>query len=134
MASSPPNKRKPPSGVRGPGGPGGPPKPSGGSRGSSPKSGWRRRLEAFSFPALRAMSRLPRFVIVVIPAVLLLLGLIQTGPLTWLGGILLLIVFILLAWLTLLSWPAISTGSRFSRVIVLAALLGIVFLKFAGRF
>lgn len=133
MASSPPNKGKPPSGVRGPGGPPAP-KPSGGSRSSAPKSGWRRRLEAFSFPALRTLSRLPRWLVVTLPAVLLLLGLIQTGPLAWLGGVLLLLVFCLLAWLTLLSWPAISPGSRFMRVIVVAALLGIVFLKFAGRF
>lgn len=133
MASSPPNKGKPPSGVRGPGGPQAP-RPSSGARNSSPKSGWRRRLEAISFPALRTLSRLPRWLIVVLPAILLLLGLIQTGPLSWLGGVLLLIVFILLAWLTVLSWPAIQPGSRFMRVIVLAALLGIVVLKFAGRF
>jgi hypothetical protein len=71
---------------------------------------------------------------VVIPAVLLLLGLVQTGSLAWLGGVLLSIVFLLLAWLTALSWPAISPGSRVMRVIVLLALAGITVLKFAGRF
>lgn len=91
-------------------------------------------MESLSYPALRTLSRLPRWLVVVLPAVLLLLGLIQTGPLAWLGGVLLSIVFVMLAWLTMLSWPVITPGSRVMRFVVLAALLGITVLKFAGRF
>ena len=40
----------------------------------------------------------------------------------------------LLAWLTALSWPALTPSSRFFRVLVVLALLGVVVLKFMGRF
>ena len=135
MASTPRKKGRPASGVRGPGGPqafrpASPARPSA----TGPRSPRRRRMESLSYPALRTLSRLPRWLVVVLPAVLLLLGLIQTGPLAWLGGVLLSIVFVMLAWLTMLSWPVITPGSRVMRFVVLAALLGITVLKFAGRF
>lgn len=135
MVSTPPKKGRPNSGVRGPGGPQGarPTRPAGPGTPAS-ASPLRKRFEAVSFPFLRMLSSLPRWLVVVLPALLLLLGLIQTGSLAWLGGGLLSIVFVMLAWLTALSWPAISPGSRLMRVIVLAALLGITILKFAGRF
>lgn len=135
--------KKPPKtspGVRGPGGPPPPPSARGAQSGrppigarSSQPSDLRKRFEDFSYPLLTRMSQIPRWLVVVVPAVLLLLGLIQTGSLAWLGGVLLLLVWVLLAWLTALSWPAITQGSRLLRVIVLIALLGIVGLKFAGR-
>ena len=132
MASTPPKKGKPSTGVRGPGGPQAP-RPASAARSPS-SSPLRRRFEKVSFPALRTLSRLPRWLVVILPAVLLLLGLIQTGSLAWLGGVLLLIVFLMLTWLTALSWPVISPGSRAMRSLVLAAFLGITILKFAGRF
>ena len=134
MASTPPKKGKPTSGVRGPGGPQAPRPSTARPASSASASPWRRRLEKASFPILRTISGLPRWLVVVIPAVLLLLGLVQTGSLAWLGGVLLTIGCLLLAWLTALSWPAISPGSRVMRVIVLLALAGITVLKFAGRF
>ena len=135
MASTPPKKGKPANGVRGPGGP----QASGGVPAKRPApnpsaSAFRRKFEEISFPILRRLARVPRWLIVILPAILLLLGLIQTGSLAWLGGVLLLLVFLMLAWLTALSWPALSVGSRAMRAIVLAALLGITILKFAGRF
>ncbi|MBK9740515.1 MAG: hypothetical protein IPO93_13620 [Actinobacteria bacterium] len=131
-------------GVRGPSGPPPPPSARGsqqarpGSRTSSSgasggSSDLRKRFETISYPFIQAMSKVPRWIVVVLPAVILLLGLLQTGSLAWLGGILLLIIWALLAWLTALSWPAITGGSRILRVIVLAALLGIIAMKFAGR-
>ena len=45
-----------------------------------------------------------------------------TGPLAWLGGILLFLVWLFVAWLTALSWPALTPGSRVFRVLVVAAL------------
>ena len=140
--------KKPPKtspGVRGPGGP--PPAPA--SRSASPgragssrptpgapsgtTSSLRHTFEARSLPLVTFMSRIPRWIVVVLPAVLLLFGLIQTGSLAWLGGVLLILVWLLLAWLTALSWPAITAGSRLLRVIVLLALLGIIAMKFMGR-
>ena len=132
-----------PQGVRGPGGP--PPAPSAAKAGAgsdrpmmgapSPSpSSRRRRFEELSFPLIRTLHGMPRWLIVVAPAILLFGGLILTGPLAWLGGILLFIVWLFIAWLTALSWPALTPGSRVFRVLVVAALLGIVVLKFMGRF
>ena len=62
------------------------------------------------------------------------LGLILTGPLAWVGGIALLLVWAFVAWLTALSWPALTPGSRLFRLVVVLALAGVVVLKFMGRF
>lgn len=139
MASSkdeqPRKKGAMPSGVRGPGGPpspgGGRPAPRPGAAGSS---GARRAFEERSYPFLRTLHGMPRWLIVVLPAILLFGGLVLTGPLSWLGGILLLIVWLFVAWLTALSWPALSPGSRIFRALVVLALLGVVILKLIGRF
>ena len=99
----------------------------------SPSSG-RRSLEQWSYPLLTRLHRMPRWLIVILPAVLLFLGLILTGPLAWLGGILLFVVWLFVAWLTALSWPALTPGSRVFRALVVLALLGVVVMKFMGRF
>jgi len=70
----------------------------------------------------------------VLPAILLVGGLILTGPLAWVGGIALLVVWAFVAWLTALSWPALSPGSKLLRLLVVVALFGVVVLKFLGRF
>lgn len=132
MASNPGKKDGSTPGVRGPRGPQG-----GGGRPPARKSmatGLRGRFEDASFPMLRVMTAMPRWLIVVLPAILLVAGLVLTGPWAWLGGIFLLLDFLLLTWLTALSWPVISPGSRLVRALVVAALLGITILKFAGRF
>lgn len=132
-----------PQGVRGPGGP--PPSPGSakpgsasdrpmmGASSSAPSSG-RKRFEELSFPLIRTLHGMPRWLIVVAPAILLFGGLVLTGPLAWLGGILLLIVWLFITWLTALSWPALTPGSRVFRVLVVVALFGVVVLKFMGRF
>jgi hypothetical protein len=132
-----------PPGVRGPGGPPPPPgstgsgasseRPMMGAQSAAPSTG-RKRFEELSFPLIRTLHGMPRWLIVVAPAILLFGGLILTGPLAWLGGILLFVVWLFIAWLTALSWPALTPGSRVFRVLVVAALLGIVVLKFMGRF
>lgn len=130
-----------PQGVRGPGGP--PPVPgASGSASARPMIGAssaapssrRKRFEELSFPMIRTLHGMPRWIIVVAPALLLFGGLILTGPLGWIGGILLFVVWLFIAWLTALSWPALTPGSRFFRVLVVAGLLGVVVLKFMGRF
>jgi hypothetical protein len=137
MASNKGDRKKGsmPSGVRGPGGP-----PSTGAsrpqvRGMSTGStGARLRFEEMSYPMLRRLHAMPRWLIVVLPAVLLFGGLILVNDLSWLGGILLAVVWLFIAWLTALSWPALTPGSRLFRALVVLALGGVVVLKFLGRF
>lgn len=85
-------------------------------------------------PLLARLHALPRWLIVVMPAVLLLVGLLLRDSWAWLGGIVLLLVWAFLAWLTALSWPALEPRSRFFRLLVVAAFGAIVVLKFLGRF
>ena len=140
-----------PTGVRGPGGPppipskpsgkpagraassGKPSKPSGPAKFSNPSSPTRSAFETKSYPLLVTRQRVPRWVMVFLPAALLFLGLIQTGGLAWLGGILLLLVAVFLAWLLVLSWPALTMGSRTVRLITVVAVVGIAVFKFMGR-
>jgi len=105
-----------PPGVRGPGGPG------------------RKRVEQRSLPFLLALNRLPRWLVVVVMGALLFLGLIQTGDLAWLGGVLLLIVTAFLFWLLVLAWPVLTGQQRVIRLIVVGGAFGITVLKFMGRF
>lgn len=131
-------------GVRGPRGPvGGSGTGSGngaGSRGGSARppagepSAWRQWFEGWSRPLLRRMIAAPRWILVVGTASLLVLGLIQTGDLAWLGGLLLGILTLFLGWLLMLSWPALAPGSRLMRLVVVLALAGFSVLKALGRF
>lgn len=139
MASSKDDGKGLPKGVRGPGGPPSaakptqPERPRIGAPSASPSNA-RRSFEEFSRPIIERIYAVPRWIVVIAPAVLLFLGLILSGPLAWLGALMLLIVTILLAWLTALSWPAITPGSRILRVIVVIAIAGVTVLKFLGRF
>jgi len=104
-------------------------------RPAGPPSGTPRgNLERASIPILARLLSVPRWLIVVLMGTFLFLGLIQTGGLSWLGGIFLLIVGGFLGWLLALSWPVLSPGRRVTRIIVVAAVLGIAALKFLGRF
>jgi len=103
-------------------------------RPSQPGSNPRGNLERASIPILTRLLALPRWLIVVLMGTFLFLGLIQTGGLSWLGGIFLLIVGGFLGWLLALSWPVLTPGRRLTRLVVVAAVLGIAVLKFMGRF
>lgn len=121
-----------PKGVRGPSGPsagGGTPRPA-----RPPATGARATFERLSLPLLTRMNALPRWLVVILPAVLLFVGLLLRGPWAWLGGIVLLLVWAFLTWLTALSWPALETRSRFFRLLVVVGFWAIVVLKFLGRF
>jgi hypothetical protein len=145
-------KGKPTPGVRGPGGPPPPPKmepktgpktgkatpaPTRSALGPMPRkpaSALRRKFEDRSLPLVQRLSRMPKFLIIVTPGMLLFFGLALTGSLAWLGGILLLFVAAILAWLTALSWPVVGMGSKFMRVVVILVVFGFAVLKFRGRF
>ncbi len=124
--------RKDPEGVRGPGGP--PPPQPRIRRTSSDPSSARNALERRSFRYLLILQRVPRWLVVIAMALALFFGLIQSGSLAWLGGILLLIVALFLGWLLALAWPILSPAARGIRLIVVAATVGLALLKFADRF
>lgn len=129
MADSRKKQGGTPKGVRGPSGP----RANGPSR-PTPTPTNRSSFEQASLPLLTRLHRMPRWIIVVLPALLLLGGLVLRDSWAWLGGILLLIVWVFLAWLTALSWPALSAGSRLVRGLIVIAFGGIVVMKFLGKF
>lgn len=120
-------------GVRGPRGPQGEP-----SRPATAKpSGAPAEMTAFqraSLPLLMFLTRMPRWLTVVVLASLLVLGVIQTGSLAWLGALILLCVALFFAWLLALSWPRVSPAGRLLRGLVVLALVMAAIFKLLGRF
>ena len=90
-------------------------------------------LQRISLPLLARLTRLPKWLIVVVLAVLLVLGMIQTGSLAWLGALILGVLTLFFLWLLVLSWPAIPPSGRLLRGIVVVALAGATVLKALGR-
>ena len=125
-------------GVRGPRGPQG-----GGGQGGSGSSGQPSSsasgpppMNAFqraSFPVLVFLSRQPRWLLVVVLTSLLVLGVIQTGPLAWLGALILALLGLFFLWLLVHSWPRIPASGRILRTIIVAALFFGAYLKVIGR-
>ena len=91
----------------------------------------RQRFEDLSRPWLLRMQALPAFVIPVLMAVLLFLGLVLPH---WWAGFALLAIGLFLTWLTAVSWPGIGLGSRVLRVVVDVSVLGMAVLRLIGRF
>lgn len=123
-------------GVRGPRG------PQGGGSGSSGSSQPAPRqaspadltpLQRISLPLLTRLTRLPKWLLVVVLSALLVLGMIQTGSLAWLGALILGVLTLFFLWLLVLSWPAIPASGRMLRGIVVVALAGATVLKAMGR-
>jgi hypothetical protein len=90
-------------------------------------------LQRISLPLLTRLTRLPKWALVVGLSVLLVLGMIQSGSLAWLGALLLGILTLFFLWLLVLSWPAIPASGRLLRAIVVVALAGVTVLKALGR-
>jgi hypothetical protein len=79
---------------------------------------------------LERMRDLPTFLLPLVLAVSLFLGLALPFPWT---GIILIVIGLFLVWLTALSWPAISTSSRLVRVVVNLSLIVLGVLKLLDR-
>ena len=90
----------------------------------------RGRFEDASRPMLERMQAMPTFIIPVLLAVLLFLGLTLNA--SW-PGLLLVVIALFLRWFAAVSWPAISPGSRMLRIVVDVAVLGLGVLKLMGR-
>jgi hypothetical protein len=128
-----PKKGQLPPGVKGPS-----PQPGGSTSnqrsGNSPGGNPRGNIERASIPILVKLHALPRWLLVILIASSLLLGLALTGPLAPLGAIFLLIVATFLGWLLMLSWPVLRPGRRMIRLVLVLAVLGLAVLKALGRF
>lgn len=93
----------------------------------------RRTLERYSARPLVTLHGLPRWLVPVALAVLLFVGLLLSGPWGWLGAVFLVIIALFVTWLTALSWPILTPGSRMIRVVVAVVLFGLAVLKAMGR-
>jgi len=120
-------------GVRGPRG------PQGGGPSSSGASGPTRRppveMNAFqraSYPVLAFLTRVPRWLLVIVLAGLMVLGVIQTGPLAWLGTLILAFLGLFFLWLLAHSWPVTPWSGRILRLIIVLALFFGAYLKWVG--
>lgn len=116
-------------GVRGPRGP----QPGGSPTPKRKPSGEMTPLQRVSLPLITRLGRAPRWLVVVVLAVLLVLGMVQTGSLTWLGVLILGLLTLFFAWLLALSWAVIPPSGRLLRLIVVVALGGVTVLKALGK-
>jgi hypothetical protein len=82
----------------------------------------RQSIERLSLRPAAYLRHLPRWLPPVAIAALFVSGLAVRG---WAGALMLLVVTVFLAWLAVLSWPALSPPTRLLRVLALAALLAL---------
>lgn len=91
--------------------------------------GARERLARKSVPLLAMLDRLPRFVVTLVLAILLLLGLF--GP-RWVATVCLAVVTLVLGWLVALVGAAGGTGRVVLRVSSLVILIALLIARAAG--
>ena len=82
----------------------------------------RRTAERRSARPLLYLHQLPTWVPPLVLVVFLIAGLAVRGPA---GGAALCVVAAVLAWLAAISWPRLSSGGRFARIVAVAAMLAI---------
>lgn len=85
-------------------------------------AGVRESVERLSLKPAAYLQQLPRWLPPVAFAALFIAGLAVPG---WVGAALLLVVAAFVAWLGLLSWPALSAPARLLRLAVPAALVAL---------
>ena len=83
----------------------------------------RAAVERRSVAALTRLHRMPRFVLPLLTAVLLVLALAAPGPVGLLAATPLLL---LVAWLSYLSWPRLDLVGRLLRGVLVGLLLALV--------
>jgi Family of unknown function (DUF6703) len=94
-------------------------------------SGPRRTVERWSATPLVYLHQLPRWVLPVVLAALLLAGMLGTG---WVGAVALLVLAALLGWLAYLSWPSMPLPGRLLRLGALVVLILLAAGHAFGRF
>lgn len=89
-------------------------------------SGARQSLERSSAGPLLYLRQLPRWVIPIVLAALLVAGFALRG---WPGAVVLVVLTAALGWLAALSWPALTPQGRLLRVGVIACVLVVAVLQ-----
>lgn len=90
---------------------------------------WRHRLERTSYPILLWLTQLPKWVLGVVTAGVLLGGLMAPAP--W-APVLLGLVAAFVTWLLILAWPRLDATPRLLRCTVVAALIAIIVAQSVG--
>lgn len=98
------------------------------SKSSTPSA--HEQVASASVGMILRLHRLPRWLLIVAPLALLLLGLLL--PYAW-AGIFVLVLAAFFGWLVLLSWPRLPSGARVARIVVVLLLIGAAFAKFTGH-
>ncbi|MGH8774864.1 MAG: DUF6703 family protein, partial [Jiangellaceae bacterium] len=91
--------------------------------------GARAALERASLPVLTRLTAMPRWLVGLLPAAILLGGLLAPAP--W-GPLLLGLVVLFLAWLLVLAWPRLEPRARAIRAVVVLLLVAAVVARAAG--
>ncbi|MFZ0323742.1 MAG: DUF6703 family protein [Actinomycetes bacterium] len=86
-------------------------------------------FQRWSAPLLVRLTAMPRWSFVIVLAVVTFAGLMLDGIL---GGLLLLLLAALLAWLAALGWPTYNVAARLLRVVVVALVLYVAASKLFG--
>lgn len=94
-------------------------------------SGVRAGIERRSATPLVFLHRLPRAVLPIVVAALLVAGLTASG---WVAAIPLLLLAVALGWFAYLSWPTLDPLGRMMRVLLLVVLLVFTGLRASGQF
>lgn len=97
---------------------------------SNQPSDARQRFEDASRGPLQALNRVPRVLVVIGMAALLVGGLMAPSAI---GAVLLVVLGLFLAWLIALSWPVLTGGSRILRLVTVALVFGAAYMRATGR-
>jgi hypothetical protein len=95
----------------------------------SPTPGARAALERISYPLLARIAAAPKVLVGLVAGAVLLGGLLAPPP--W-GPLLLIVVAAFLAWLVLLSWPALDPRGRLIRLVTLVLVVGAAVVSWNG--
>lgn len=90
------------------------------------------KLHQLSAPALLFIHSLPRFVFPLVTAAILLGGLFTTNSI--LGGSLLVLLGLILAWLIALSWKLLTPTAQVVRSLMLVVVFGYAFGRIFGGY
>lgn len=93
--------------------------------------GVRAEIERRSATPLVFLHKLPRAVLAILLAALLVAGLAASG---WVAAIPLLLMAAFLGWFAYLSWPALDPMGRVMRVLILVVLLMLTGARASGQF